>query len=126
MAAVANAIRVNFQVNVLNGSYRESINPGSLGITQQSAGRGGGIQTVSHTAAGVLSLGSLTTNGWAYLQNLDAANYMTFGPQSGGAMVAMGKLLAGEFAWVRLAPGVVLMAEADTADVQVDVRAFQN
>jgi hypothetical protein len=126
MAAVLNVFTIQFSVNVLNGSYKERIDPGSLIVSQQAPGRGGGIETVAFASAGALSLGSITSNGWCFLQNLDAANFVTYGPQiAGGAMQAFGKLLAGEYAFVRISPGVVIMAQADTANVLLDVRIFQ-
>ena len=126
MAAVTNAITVNFQAQVVNGKYRESIAPGAQIIAQQNPGRGGGIQTVSHTTLTTLTLG-VAVNGWMLIQNLDAANYVIWGAnRSDLAMEPLGKLLAGEYAWVRVAPGVIIVAQADTGDVQVDVRALAN
>ena len=127
MAAVANAIRVNFQVQSINGSYKEAVAPGALGIAQQAQGRGGGIQTISKTSETALSFGGITVNGWCFLMNLDATHYVVYGPKNvGGTMEPMGKLMPGEFAWVRIAPSVVLRAKADTADILLDVRIFEN
>ena len=127
MSAVANAIQVNFSCSVANGAYREVIAPGSVQIAQQNPGRYGGVQTIPFASAAVVSLGGVGTNGCLFLRNLDAGNYLTYGPQiAGGAMQALGKLGPGEFAWLRLGVGTVLMAQADTAAVQLDVRLLEN
>ena len=68
-----------------------------------------------------LSVGDVGTVGWLFLRNLDSSNYVVFGPKSGGAMVAFGRLKAGEVAALRVSSGVTLRWQANTAAVKVQV-----
>ncbi len=119
---MANEIQGNFGLKVANGYFQDQYS-NSFSYTQYAVGRGGYVQTIG-TSEEVVVTGDIAANGWCLLVNLDEDNYVEYGPESGGAMVAFGKLKPGEFAWFRLKPGVVLRAQADTADVQVDVRVY--
>lgn len=69
----------------------------------------------------------ITTPGWCFMRNKDAANYVTWGPKSGGSMVALGRLEAddvgsGDFALFRLDPTPpTLRMIANTASVDVEI-----
>ncbi len=71
-----------------------------------------------------LLVGDVTTVGWLYLKNLDAANYVQWGPKSAGSMVAIGRLKAGCSAWIQMEPGVTLRWIANTAPVKVQVKLW--
>jgi hypothetical protein len=71
-----------------------------------------------------LVLDDITANGFVLLHNLDPVNYVTYGPKSGGVMVTFDRLKPGEKHWHRLAPTVVLRWVANTAVVDVLVKAF--
>jgi hypothetical protein len=67
------------------------------------------------TSEEALSFGDLASGeGFMYLRNLDATNFITYGPVSGGSMVGIGKLLPGEENLLRLIPGTTVRAKADT------------
>ena len=78
------------------------------------------------TSEEALVVGDLSgVEGFIALRNLDATNFVTWGPESGGAMVAIGKLLPlGEPAIFRMKPGVTLRLKADTAACKVQVKLF--
>jgi len=125
MAAVATAITVNFQVQITNANYRETIAPGAAVIAQQNPGRYGGVQTILSASITTIVVTGVTTNGWCFLRNLDATNYVTYGYDVAGTL-NKSKLLAGEFAWFRMAAGATLYAQADTANVRLDIRLLEN
>lgn len=118
-------ITANFTLTCQNGSYYEQVPAKQAAIDQAAIGRYGGVQKIG-TSEEVVAFGDVATAGWLYLENLDATNFVEFGPESAGAMVAMGKLLAGEWCWLRMKPAVVLRAKADTAEIKLDVRLFEN
>lgn len=121
---MAGTIQYALNVTVSNGEYRDLIANGSKSITQTAVGRGGHVQSIGTTEE-VVDIGDVATSGYLYLHNLDAANFVEFGPESAGAMVSLGKLLAGEEAWLPVKPSVVLRAKADTAAVLLDVRLYE-
>jgi hypothetical protein len=93
-------------------------------------GVGGGVPgtvSIPTTAGGtVVDLSALTTPGWAYFKNLDDTNYVQHGPESGGAMVAYGRLEAGEPAGLRLDPGVTVRMLANTAACLVQILVLED
>ena len=66
-----------------------------------------------------MDFGDISTEGFIFIQNHDATNYVEFGPESGGAMVAIGRVKPGETAVMRLKPGVTMRAQANTASCNV-------
>ena len=124
---MADEISISLNGQILNGFFRDTIQPGQMQIDQAAVGRGGHVQTIGFAAPEVVDLGDVSTNGVLYLRNLDETNYVTFGPQSDAATIEVfGKLKPGEFALLRLAPTIVLWAQADTADVKMDVRLYED
>ena len=68
---------------------------------------------------------AITTPGVMLLTNLDAVaagNFIEYGPESGGAMVKLGRLNPQETHKIRLASGAVFRAQADTADVDIQIQ----
>lgn len=122
---MANTITLSTTANVTLGSYKDTFNPGTLTITPAAAGAHCPIVTVG-TSEEDLDVGDVgaSTQGYVILQNLDSTNYVTYGPKSGGSMVAVGRLKAGEYAILRLEPSVVLRWAANTAACKVAVRLY--
>ncbi len=118
-------ITANLNIEVRNGFFAESIRPGQIRIDQSGIGRGGVVQTIG-TVEEVVTHAEVSTEGVTYLRNLDATNFVQFGPEDTGAMRIIGKLKPGEFAFFRMAPSVVLRAKADTAAVKLDVRVYED
>lgn len=117
-------IKINLKVSLENGFIKDSFNPGQVSIDQATAGRGGYVQEIG-TAEEVLNFGDVATEGLFILRNVDATNFIEYGPESAGSMVAMGKLLPGEWGLTRLKPGVIVRAKADTAPAKLDVRIYE-
>ena len=77
------------------------------------------IAFLASTAGTSISFGSVSSPGYLYLKNLDATNYVNYGPVCGGAMQNIGKLKAGEWAMLRLDLAVTIAAVANTAPVNL-------
>lgn len=122
---MANSLVISTSVVATLGSFKDTFSPGALTVTPAAIGAHCPIVTVG-TSEEDLDVGDVTASGQGYaiLQNLDATNFVTYGPKSGGAMVAMGRLKAGEIAVLRLEPSAVLRWKADSAAVKVSVRLY--
>ena len=124
---MADEINISLNAQIVNGNYRDTIQPGQLQIDQAAVGRAVHVQSIFFAAPEVVDLGDVATNGILYLRNLDETNYVTFGPQSDAATIEVfGKLKPGEFAIMRLAPTIVLWAQADTGDILMDVKLYED
>lgn len=114
MAEIKTLVRL--QVN--NGGYQELFNPAQVDIEQTTLAANSGIVIVG-TSEEVLSTVDVTNKGVMILQNLDDTNYVEYGPESAGAMVAFGKIKPGEVALLRLTPAVTFRWQANTANVKM-------
>ncbi len=70
------------------------------------------------TSAEAIQMGEITTPGWCYIKNLDAANFVSIRNGSAGADVI--KLLAGESAFFRWPSTAVPYAIADTGACYIE------
>jgi hypothetical protein len=123
---MANEISVSCSLRVANGFLKSNLNTGSVNITQAVA-KGPTPGTVNvGTSEEVISFAELTTLGIIQIINLDTTNFVQFGPESAGAMVAAIRLKPGEPNQFRLEPGVTYRAKADTGACNVQFSAFNN
>jgi len=120
---MANEIRVTFNAQLQTGVLDDRLNPSSLQVDQLASGAYRSLISVG-TAEEVVGVGEITSPGWAFIQNTDATNFVTYGPDSTG-MIAVGKLLPGEFAFLRLEPAVTLKIKADTAACDVVISIWE-
>lgn len=121
---MADEFKLRFSYLVENGFFRDSFQGGQINIDQASPGRGGYVQVIG-TSEETVVFGDVTTEGLLFMRNLDATNFITFGPDSTG-MKVVGKLKPGEVAFFRVDPAVVLKAKADTASCKLDVRLYED
>lgn len=122
---MAGTITATLQTSVVNGKFIQQLNVPAVVMAQTGIG-GGQPGTVDiGTSEEDISIPDLATPGWCVIQNLDDDNYFTIGPKSAGAMVALAKVLPGEFACFRLAGSVTLRAVADTAAVLARIQVFE-
>lgn len=122
---MANEITLNINAKVVNGNFVDSFNlNGTTQLDQAASGADGGVVSVT-TSETTISLSRLGTEGYLFLRNLDATNYIEFGPDATG-MVALGKLKPGEAAVLRLKPGVTLKAQANTATCKMLVKCWED
>ena len=123
---MADEFRITSKIRLINGSLKVNIG-GVYTFDQNTAGGPAvGYLTIG-TSEESVSLSELGTEGFAWFQNLDDTNYVQWGPDSGGSMVAVGRMKAGEVAGpFRLEPGLTLKMKANTAACKVLAYVFEN
>ncbi|HND56661.1 MAG TPA: hypothetical protein PLV92_29785 [Pirellulaceae bacterium] len=73
-----------------------------------------------------IPVGGVAAPGFCTIENLDGTNYVEYGPKSGGAMILLGQVNAGDPPnLVRLGSGVTLRAKAHTAACRVKVTIYE-
>jgi hypothetical protein len=122
---MANEITLNLSWTLTKSNHKDSFQPGTKSITQTGVGAHCPVVSVG-TSEEDLTVGDISTLGWLTLQNLDATNYVQWGPKSGGAMVAVGRLKPGEIAHLRLEPGITLRWIANTGACKVLVKLLED
>ena len=125
---MANEIRVYSHLQVDNGNFREEFAPAERFVTQNGVGATGHTQVISTGSETVIDLSGVTTLGYFRIANVgtNVSNYVVWGPDSGGAMVPVGRLDYGDCAVFRLEPGITLRAQAHGGDVPIGPRAFED
>lgn len=96
-------------------------NNGQLSVDVAATGAFGPQTFDIGTSEEAITFTDITTEGWLFMKNLDATNYVQWGPTTGGAMVVMGRLKAGEEACFRMDSGATLRLQANTAACKVDL-----
>ena len=120
---MANEITVNAGIRVLNGNMEFAYPSKSKSVDQAAiGGPSPGAISVGTTEEST-AFPELTTEGWMFLQNNDATNYVQWGFATG---VYGGRLKAGEFALFRMEPALTLYLKANTAACNVLVYGFEN
>lgn len=119
---MANEITINISGTLSNGSLADTFSDSDQ-ITQTTQGASQGVVSVT-TSEADLSLGSVAS-GLIILKNLDATNYVKYGPKSGGAMIEFGRLEPGQVNLVRLPSGVTLRWIANSATCKVLFKAWE-
>ena len=123
---MANEIIVTSSLQVTNGnmafpkvgSTEQTINQSTLG------GCGPGFLSIG-TSIESVTVTDVSNKGWTYIKNLDATNYIEYGPESGTTMATFGRLLAGEACVLRLSPAITLQMQANTAACKVQIHCFE-
>jgi hypothetical protein len=123
---MAGTITVDIAVQVENGGLNDTFLPGTQTITETNLGVTGGTNLIPTSDTVIPDLTGLTAEGWCVMQNLDATNYITWGPDNSGSMVVLGKLKPGESITFRVAPTVVLHAQANTASCLLFCRVYED
>lgn len=121
---MANELQITLSSTFTNGSLKDTIASATLNVTQTTQGFHGPCVSVG-TSEEDFDDGDVATLGWIYMKNVDSSNYVQWGPKSAGAMVAMGRLKAGEWAIFRMEPGITLRWVANTAAVKVQVKLYE-
>ena len=107
-----------------SGNWKDQFKPGTLKFDVSGVGQDGGIVEVG-TSEEDLSLPNVSTLGWVFMRNLDATNYVTYGPKD-TTMKAFGRIKAGEVAMFRLEPGITLRWQANTAAVRIAIKVIED
>ncbi len=114
---MAREITVNLKISTLKGDLNHTENPGTLFVDLAGTTAVGGAATVTTTAA-ALTMGSVSSAGYAYFKNTGPTNFVEIGTGTGGSFVAFLKLKAGEAAICRLGTNAPT-ARANTASVSL-------
>lgn len=122
---MADEIKVTLGVTYVNGNLKDTIQSETISIDQTTRGFHGSVVSVG-TSEEDLTLGDIatTTANLLYMKNLDATNFVKYGPKD-TTMTEFGRLLAGESTWLRLGASVTLRWVADTAACKVLVKAYE-
>jgi len=122
------SISVLVNLTVTNGNFSETFQPATQTVTQAAQGYHGPMVTVGTTQE-YIPTGDVGTLGWFCGRNTDANNYVTIGVSTGttgSAMVAYGRIEAGEVFAYRLEPGAALAWKADTSAVKVQMQLHED
>ena len=120
---MANEFTISTVFSYTSSLATESQNE-SFNSDQVTQGAHGGIITVTTSSAAV-SEGGLTTPGWVTFKNLDETNFVTYGPDNSGSMVAFGRINPGDYHAIYRSTLASIRWLADTASVNVQVRMFE-
>jgi hypothetical protein len=123
---VANELRFTGATDLFNGALMDSTPQQTLLVTQSLASLLSKVVSVT-TSESDLSTTEVTTLGWAWIQNLDTTNYVQWGPKNASNnMQVIGRLKPGEWALLRLEPGITIRWKANTAACKVLIKIFND
>lgn len=122
---MADEITITAEIDLDNGDLERTASVSALQFNQAAKGA---LWTCVNAAAAdeAIVTTEIGTLGWCFMRNLDSSNFVSWGPDSGGSIVKVGRIEAGEIALFRLEPGVTLRTEADTAAVELDVMILED
>lgn len=120
---MANEISIEFAIACTNGEFQfdKSL---SFRATQTTAGGGQPGTVACSTSDAAISISGLSAPRWCYMKNI-GANTVDIGPTSGGAIVKMIRLLAGEGCPVSLTPSVALRCQTTTGTSSLQIHALE-
>ena len=123
---MAGLITAQLTFEVTNGNFNDAYKaPASnpIALTQTTEGGGNpGFVTIG-TSEEDIAFGDVTPR-VVIIENLDATNYVQYGPKSGGAMIVDKRISPGSFAFFELDSGVTLRMKANTAPVNCRIRGY--
>lgn len=121
---MADEITLDQRLRLSNGALLDDNNPGRIQITQTTQGKFSVVLTIGTTEEST-TFTDITTPGICYLRNLDATNYVQWGPATG---VYQGRLKASDVpACFRLDNGATtLYLKANTAACKVLITVYDN
>jgi hypothetical protein len=121
---MANEIQITSGISVRKDNL--VFNQGPETLVVDMTGSGGptpGYMTIGTTEEST-AFPELTTDGWLYMKNLDATNYIQWGFATG---VYGGRIKAGESAGpFRMEPGLTLYLKANTAACKALIYGFED
>lgn len=121
---MANEVSITLKTVLANGNLNDRWDNGTISLTQTTKGLHAAVESVG-TSEEDMSYGVLSTPGLIMMRNLDATNYITYGPKSGGSMVLMGKLAPGQQALFYLGASVQLRWIANTSACLVSYKVYE-
>lgn len=121
---MANEISITVTGTLTNGNLRRRIEPGTKQINQTAQGHDGGTVALT-TAITQITVGSVTTLGWAFFQNVSASGVIYLGPHS-TTLVPAHELRAGEHVTGRLIAGTTMAARTVSGAANLLVELWQD
>ena len=123
---MASEISVSVSANLNNGALKDNFSR-SATIDQTTKAGAKFYVTIGQAAEEDISLGDLSFPARIFMVNLDATNFVKFGPKSAGSMVEVGRILAGgePVGPIYVPAGVTLRMVADTADCDIIITAWE-
>lgn len=124
---MANEIKVGVSLACSNRNFKQP-KLGSQIVSIAQAGIGGGAPGIVNIgpADEAIDLTEIAVPGWLWMQNIDQTQVVIWGPDSGGAMVPMGRMRPGEPAGFRLDPGATLRMQVDPATEESGSTSAEN
>ena len=120
---MANEITVTLNLTVANAN-KSTTRTFTKQITQSNSGFD--PQKVTATTGGNnVTLVGLTTEGWIWIQNLDATNFVDFGQDNASTIQPIGRLQPGEAGCFRLKPAETLRVQANTASCDLELLVLE-
>lgn len=119
---MSGTITETYTAAISNGTYEENISR-NLTTTQTTEGGGNPGYVNIGTSEEDISFGDVTPR-IVIIENMDATNFVKYGPKSGGSMVNFGRVSPGGIARFEMGSGVTLRMVADTAACNVRIRGY--
>jgi len=117
---MADEIRIQSSIQVTNGALTIPQLGGAFTVDQSTAEGGTPGMVELAVAEEAIAFGDVTPS-WVFIKNLHATNDVIFGPESGGAMVELGRVSPGEWVVIPLGSGVTLRMAASAATLNAQV-----
>lgn len=112
---MANELTISLSLSVSNGNHNETFSASGLKADQATQGSAGGIVEIG-TAVETLTLGDVTSAGFAGFRNMSTATsgtaYIALGRYDGTNLQEFCQLKRGDAAVMRLVPTITLGAKA--------------
>ena len=123
---MAGTITTQLQFACSNGNFQDSFNvPASAPEQLTQTAEGGGNPGYVNIGTSEEDIAFVDVSPRVVIiENLDATNFVEFGPKSGGAMIAFGRIEPGSFAKLSLKSGVTLRMKADSVAVNCRIRGY--
>lgn len=121
---MANEITITTALTIQNGYLSKDMKVSALKVNQNTLDADDDVHTITTSDAAITL--DVATLGYIHVRNLDTTNFVKLGPESGGAIIPMVKLKAGESALLRLMTGITLRGQADTASCKVRIMALND
>lgn len=119
---MSGTITETYTCAISHGNYEETITK-TVATTQTTEGGGNPGYVNIGTSEEDVSFGDVTPR-IVIMENMDATNFVKYGPKSGGAMVLLGRISPGGIARLELGASVTLRMQADTAACNVRIRGY--
>lgn len=122
---MADEITVSASLICVNGNFSFDRRINSVSVDQATQGSNGGVQIIGSGAHEQIEIGDLATEGWAIFRNLDDTNFVDIGVDVAATFYPVMRLKPGEPTVCRVST-VVLYAQADTADVNLEFMILED